>query len=724
MTSGRHNFIVFSDDWGRHPSSCQHLFAELARRHRVLWVNTLGLRAARADSFTVARAVDKFLQWGRPLRRVGDDFFVYSPPMLPTAGGLAGRLNSGLVVRQLRHVLRRCGMDSPVLVASVPTAADYVGQLGERAVAYYITDDYRQWPGANAQVIARQDELLTRRADLLLPVSQALAEGRRTSARIEMLPHGVDLAHFARVDGPLAEPADLAGIGRPRLCFFGLVYEKIDLELFRRLAQQDRSAHLVLIGPVKTDVSALAREPNMHLLGAKPYQDLPGYLKYMDVLLLAYVLDEQTLRCGPLKIRECLAVGKPIVAVDVPDLRRFGGLIRLAGSAEEYLAACQAACRNGHVSAAQMRASVAGDTWAARAQQLERALAAVLADRAPRLGPSAVQVAACTDGAAWDAYVAGHPAGCVWHRWGWRRVMRACYDLQCHYLVARRGGRVAGVLPLALQASPFFGRHLMSLPWLDHAGILADDANAREALLAAAQGLADGLKADLTLRELSPANAPHTRTDKLAMTLALPETADAMWKQLKAKVRNQVRKAEKAGMAAHWAGPEMLGEFYRVYLTNMRDLGSPPHSMEFFQEVFRQFADVARLVLVRLADKTVAAALVLTDRAIWQVPWASSLRRFNHLCPNHALYWGILANACGQARDFCFGRSSRDSGTFDFKAQWGARPVQLYWHAWLGGPPRGDGRPSRLVGAVRRLWQRMPVSLARSLGPHVIRCVG
>jgi glycosyltransferase involved in cell wall biosynthesis len=295
MADIRYDFVVFSDDWGRHPSSCQHLFGHLARRHRVLWVNTIGLRAPRADRFTVQRGLEKLGQWARPLRQIDENFWVYSPWMLPAAGGLAGAVNARFVCLCLQRVLARCGLERPVLFASVPTAADYVDKLHEQALVYYITDDYRRWPGADAQHVAAQDRLLSERADLLLPCGTALAQNRQARGRVELLPHAVDLA--------ADEPADLAAIPHPRLGFFGLIYEKIDLGLFEKLARSDPRRHLVLIGPIKTDISALAALPNVHVLGAKPYAELPRYLHGLDVLLLAYVLVEQTLRNAPLKIR-------------------------------------------------------------------------------------------------------------------------------------------------------------------------------------------------------------------------------------------------------------------------------------------------------------------------------------------------------------------------------------------------------------------------------------
>ena len=209
------------------------------------------------------------------------------------------------------------------------------------------------------------------------------------------------------------------------------------------------------------------------------------------------------------------------------------------------------------------------------------------------------------------------------------------------------------------------------------------------------------------------------------MTLDLPDSADALWKRLGCKVRNQIRKGQKSGLVAEWGGPEKLAEFYQVYSTNMRDLGSPPHSLEFLQAVLAGLANVARIVLVRLDGRAVAGAFVLADPRGWQVPWASSLRGFNALCPNHVMYWEVLSAACGQAPTFCFGRSTVDSGTYNFKSQWGAVPAALYWHTYPSGRPlhADDGQPGRLVSLVQRAWQHLPTSLARTIGPHIIKRV-
>jgi glycosyltransferase involved in cell wall biosynthesis len=374
------DFVVFSDDWGRHPSSCQHLFRRIRRDHRVLWVNTIGLRAAKADSFTFLRGLEKLREWSRPLRRVDKNMWVLAPIMLPVSGaGALGRLNRWQAARAVRRTLARLGMRDPVLFASVPTAIDYVGRLGESAVVYYITDDYSLWPGGNAEQIRRADRDLAAAADLILPCNEVLAGLHADcGAMVEVLPHAVDAEHFAAEGSPA--PDDLPSADGPRLCFFGLVYEKIDLPLLAQLARRRRDLQILMIGPVKTDTSPADGIENLHFLGPRDYAHLPAYLQAMDVLVVPYVRDEETLRKGPLKIRECLAAGKPTVARRIPDLEQYEDLVVLYDGPEQFGAAVDKALaqRGDAELERQMRARIAAETWQARVEQIEKCIPRIL----------------------------------------------------------------------------------------------------------------------------------------------------------------------------------------------------------------------------------------------------------------------------------------------------------------------------------------------------------
>ena len=326
----------------------------------------------------------------------------------------------------------------------------------------------------------------------------------------------------------------------------------------------------------------------------------------------------------------------------------------------------------------------------------------------------------------WNDYLARHEEATLLHDPRWGLVMREAYGNRPFYLTARRGEAVVGILQLVLQKSLLFGTHLSSLPYFDASGILADDPAAAEALLAQAASLKTETGAEwveLRHTEALPGDLAR-RDDKVTLRLPLPDDPDTLWKALKAKVRSQVRKPEKEGLTLHREGDATLEEFHGVYVRNMRDLGSPPHSKRFFEVLRAHFGEVVRLFSVRQGETPLAASFTLTDGKAMRVPWAASDWRFRKLSANMLLYWGMLKDACARgAPSFDFGRSTRESGTHRFKKQWGADEVHLYWHYILAegqDPPEIDPDNPKyrfLVGA----WRRLPVFAARLIGPHIIK---
>jgi len=343
----------------------------------------------------------------------------------------------------------------------------------------------------------------------------------------------------------------------------------------------------------------------------------------------------------------------------------------------------------------------------------------------PTGAAGAVEVNVATDSPAWSGFLGAHDGAGIYHDPRWGQVMAEVYGNRPFYLTARRGGRVVGALQLIRQKSMLFGLHLCSTPYFDAAGIVADDGPAREALTSAAAGLAEQLGADwaeLRQEQVLDESLP-TRTDKVSLRLPLPGDSEQLWKALKAKVRNQVRKAEKAGLTAAEGGAERIADFHDIYSRNMRDLGSPPHARRFFDAIAREFGQHVRVFVVQREGQTLAASLTLEDRHAMHVPWAGSDWRARNICPNMLLYWRMLAHCCDAgARCFDFGRSTCDEGTFRFKRQWGAEPVPLYWHYLL---PSGAEMPSlrpdspkyRLLVAC---WRKLPLWAARAMGPRLI----
>lgn len=336
----------------------------------------------------------------------------------------------------------------------------------------------------------------------------------------------------------------------------------------------------------------------------------------------------------------------------------------------------------------------------------------------------AVTVGPELDSAAWDRFVDGHADATLYHRWQWRGLLERALRQETVYLSARQDGRITGVLPLVCFRSALFGRFLVSLPVVNYGGVLAESPIAARALVARAAREAEQRgAAHVELRHASALGGLPARTHKVTMLLALPPSAEVLWRAFDNKVRNQVRKAEKSDLQVQIGGPELAGDFYAVFAANMRDLGVPIHSCRFYQDVLEQ-VEGARAFIVRHGTRPIAAGITLKHRGRVENPWASSLVSFRPMCPNMLLYWAMLKTAIADdATVFDFGRSTRDSSTYRFKKQWGALAEPLVWEYVLG---RGASFPDHSTSnpkfaAAVAVWRRLPHPLVRLISPPIAR---
>lgn len=294
-------------------------------------------------------------------------------------------------------------------------------------------------------------------------------------------------------------------------------------------------------------------------------------------------------------------------------------------------------------------------------------------------------------------------------------------------VATRRRGELTGVLPLAFMQHPLFGRHLVSLPFVNSAGVVAADSESESRLIEGAVNLADELRVrHLQLRHEREIAHPRLRdrlTSKVHMRLAMPSTEEELWKVIGSKTRNLVRKSQSQGLTVHWGGHDLLDEFYRVFARNMRDLGTPVFPRRLFAEILNLGDAVAELCVLRAGQLTVAGALLIHHRGVTEVPSASCLREFNHTNANMLMYWQLLLRTLERRHHvFDFGRSTVDSNTYRFKAQWGAKPSPAIWQYYVRRGAIGDTRPdSGKFGLVIRVWSRLPVWLTRAIGPAIVR---
>jgi FemAB-related protein (PEP-CTERM system-associated) len=328
----------------------------------------------------------------------------------------------------------------------------------------------------------------------------------------------------------------------------------------------------------------------------------------------------------------------------------------------------------------------------------------------------------------WDEYVLQRPDSSAYHLADVVRAGTRAFGLKSYFLVARDGaGRINGALPLVEQSSVLFGRFLVSVPFFNYGGVLADDAAARSALLAAAERLARERRVrHVELRHEQPLDgmAYPARLDKITMLLDLPQTPEALSKQLGSKLRSQIKRAEREQPLVQIGGRELLPQFYQVFRGAMHELGTPVYPSHFFEAVFDAMPARCTVLLVSAAGAVQAASFLVRYRDRIEVPWAASTPLAKPMALNMRLYWEMLKYAVESGcRQFDFGRSTRDSGTHRFKAQWGAQPVQLNWYYWLasGGelPRLNQDNPKYALAAS--VWRRLPRWLVNTAGPHIVK---
>jgi FemAB-related protein (PEP-CTERM system-associated) len=332
------------------------------------------------------------------------------------------------------------------------------------------------------------------------------------------------------------------------------------------------------------------------------------------------------------------------------------------------------------------------------------------------------------DDAQWDAYVGSHPHRSGYHYSGWPRLIARAFNHGAVLLAAVDGSRISGVLPLIVMRSRVFGRFVVSLPFLNEGGLLADDEAAENQLIDAAIDVARRTRADYLELRHTRRHSPRLaeRQHKVAMTLALRQHADEQWQTLDRKVRNQIRKGEKSGLSVTSGGADLIDGFYQVFARNMRDLGTPVFGVSLFRETLRTFPDNSRVFCARHNGSLVAGSIVHWRGESMEVIWASALREANPLCANVLLYWHMLQFAIEQGCSrFEFGRCTPGEGPFQFKRQWGAEPHPLVWEYWHRRPSVDLDKTPRnpKYRAAVALWQRLPLGVTTAMGPRIVRSI-
>ncbi len=342
-----------------------------------------------------------------------------------------------------------------------------------------------------------------------------------------------------------------------------------------------------------------------------------------------------------------------------------------------------------------------------------------------------IRLATDLDEAAWNQFIAKQDDATPYHHFAWKQCIEQAYGMQAYHLVAEdQGGALTGILPMVMIRRPFLTDKLCSLPYCDRGEALGDTEEIKEALLqhALAVGKQHGARhyeyrdqlCDKQLDELEMSG------QKIRMVLDLPDSSEALLKGFKAKLRSQINKAVKNGLSVELGNSEeLLQSFYSVFTKNMRDLGSPTHSLHWFRAIREHFNDHCVISTILHEGKTIGGGLILIQGQTAFIPWASTLREFNHLSSNMLLYWSLLEYSADHGcKVFDFGRSTFGEGTYKFKKQWGAYPVPLKWTTFDPGSGQIQQQNTATTSAwsrkmIESVWRRIPLPVTVVAGSMI-----
>lgn len=373
------DIVCFCNDWTGDPLSKTHLMRVLAKDNRILWVNAIANRMPTASSKDVSRIFKKLKAFAEPVREVEHNIFVLNPLAFPSYGNASIlELNQRFLASQVKKAMRRLGFTNAVNIVFNPAAGMIAGKLNESEIIYYCVDEYSAFTGASRGLKEIEEDLF-RRANLVIVSAERLFDSKKHfNPNMFVIRHGTDWRHFrTALDPTLAMPPDIADLPRPIIGFHGLLADWVDYELIKKVAEHFKEGSVVLIGKIAVDaeqkVKILDDVPNIHFLGRKPYAELPAYCKAFDVALNPFVINELTLAANPLKVREYLAAGLPVVSTDIPEVRVLEDCL-VGTSHDDFIRKIEHALAHPKPRA-EVSDAVAHESWEAKVDELREIVA-------------------------------------------------------------------------------------------------------------------------------------------------------------------------------------------------------------------------------------------------------------------------------------------------------------------------------------------------------------
>ena len=332
-------FIVFGEDWQSHPSSTQHLFKQLAKQHQIIWINSIGMRKPTFRLIDLKRVFNKlkslFLsKRSSPNAKTTDhshnlDLTAHTLAVLPWHDNLIVRLYNKWIFNKKGFI----GEEPIVYWLSVPTAISLISPREQDKVIYYCGDDFSALAGVDHKMVAPFESELIKKADTIYVVSERLAN-KMPKTKVKMLSHGVDLALFTT---QTAKASELEQISKPIIGFYGSLNAWLDKALLLTLAKERPEYQLVLIGNLIEDFSELLKLDNVTHIKAVEHHRLASFSQHWQVSILPFVDNEQIRSCDPLKLKEYIATGTPIVTTRFAAVNPYRETILIADTHQGFI---------------------------------------------------------------------------------------------------------------------------------------------------------------------------------------------------------------------------------------------------------------------------------------------------------------------------------------------------------------------------------------------------
>lgn len=369
-------FLVFGDDWGRHPSTLQHIFREIVKTNRVIWINSLGQKVPTFSWKDLKRIAEKIVMFFSPdckKHQITENLSMHNIIVIPYYKNvLIQKINRHLVKSQLAKILG--GMEENILCVTFnPIVVSVLDITRFRCSIYYCLDEYSKLKNVDGPLVLEMEEKILKEADVIIATSKSLVESKGGAGKVWYLPQGVNYIHFSKA-------AILEGNGRKRkvIGFFGLIDESwFDCELVEELSERYADAEIQLIGRTVGNFDCLRKRENIRFLGEISYDFLPAAARCFDVGIIPFKINDITRFVNPLKLLEYLSCGLPVVSTYMPELEEHGDFVYVSRERKQFLEDVGRALRSDNESVRESRTKYAvGHSWEVRAAEFRRIIVA------------------------------------------------------------------------------------------------------------------------------------------------------------------------------------------------------------------------------------------------------------------------------------------------------------------------------------------------------------